>query len=502
MSRVESRGAVQPLAAQRGYQNGRYDQQVALGPVAGGRSRSRCGPQLPEWAQGPRREPAPRSEWAPRSESELLGCQDTGAMPSSVCFGFYAHRSGGRRRRSGNGGGAGAAATGAGAATGAAATGAEGESSAHEGVNWSASRSASSALKGPDFQKDRSIYRAFRASTGARRFANAECPRSASILGRMPARIFASSAAARSMVGALCIGAAWILAYGSRRLGLPARRCPEAPAWSGNASAAQLLPSALPARAEAVALADGWAVSAPKSEGVRGLNAYSQPPCCASSLFRREHAEADAPEAIELYDQAAKLHVDAACSGAVSSALLAGESSVPIPAAAAAALSHAISLGGDAACRERARKRARHAGCVRISRVERSGAERAAVRAHAGWHERRHRTTEQLAARSGPRSARSSATRQLGRRRPASWCSSRSRSDTRSASWRNGARTRGSTSIVGGCALPGREEPRRGRAGGARPRRGGGEHETRNRAGFEAASDAACVLPCRSRFGW
>jgi N-acetylmuramoyl-L-alanine amidase len=69
-------------------------------------------------------------------------------------------------------------------------------------------------------------------------------------------------------------------------------------------------------------------------------------------LYRLEHREADALEAVELYQQAARTHPEAACRGDSAAALLLGELHGD-PASAVSALLQASSRTSDAACRTR-----------------------------------------------------------------------------------------------------------------------------------------------------
>src|SRR5262249_48627852 len=105
-------------------------------------------------------------------------------------------------------------------------------------------------------------------------------------------------------------------------------------------------------RAEAVALADSWSVSAGKLGGRAGAERLLAAGMLREQLFRLEHRDADALEAIELYEQAAKLHVDAACRGLSSAALLQGELRADPP-QAARELVEAARAPADARCRER-----------------------------------------------------------------------------------------------------------------------------------------------------
>lgn len=82
--------------------------------------------------------------------------------------------------------------------------------------------------------------------------------------------------------------------------------------------------SALPERAEAVASADMWAVQGTKQGGPSGAARLLDAAALRERIFRVDHREADALEAIELYRQAAR-EPKLRCSASTRAALLDGE---------------------------------------------------------------------------------------------------------------------------------------------------------------------------------
>ena len=83
--------------------------------------------------------------------------------------------------------------------------------------------------------------------------------------------------------------------------------------------------SAIPERAEAVARADAWAVAGTKQGGKAGAQLLLDAARLRERIFRADHREADALEAIELYRQAARGEPAVRCSSVVSAAVLEGE---------------------------------------------------------------------------------------------------------------------------------------------------------------------------------
>ncbi len=90
---------------------------------------------------------------------------------------------------------------------------------------------------------------------------------------------------------------------------------------SSNATA---VVGALPERAQAVASADAWAVQGSQLTGLRGAQRSLDAAMLREKIFRIDHRDADALEAIELYRQAAR-ETKLRCSAAISAGLLEGE---------------------------------------------------------------------------------------------------------------------------------------------------------------------------------
>src|SRR5882724_3703004 len=114
--------------------------------------------------------------------------------------------------------------------------------------------------------------------------------------------------------------AVWVLACGSHA---PT----EGPSEAASAlagSAVAVVGNALPERAEAVASADAWAVQGTKLGGRAGAQRLLDAASLRERIFRADHREADALEALELYRQAAR-EPALRCSAAVAAALLEGE---------------------------------------------------------------------------------------------------------------------------------------------------------------------------------
>ena len=83
--------------------------------------------------------------------------------------------------------------------------------------------------------------------------------------------------------------------------------------------------SNLPERAEAVASADSWAVQGTKLGGRAGAAQLLAAAGLRERIFRVDHRDADALEAIELYRQAARSEPTLRCAATTSAALLEGE---------------------------------------------------------------------------------------------------------------------------------------------------------------------------------
>ncbi|HEY3666771.1 MAG TPA: N-acetylmuramoyl-L-alanine amidase [Polyangiaceae bacterium] len=111
--------------------------------------------------------------------------------------------------------------------------------------------------------------------------------------------------------------------------------------------------SALPERAEAVASADAWAVQGTKLGGRPGAQRLLDAASLRERIFRVDHREADALEAIELYRQAA--HEPALrCSAVLSAGLLEGELRGDPSATFQGVYRAQRASGSDAACKARA----------------------------------------------------------------------------------------------------------------------------------------------------
>ena len=84
-------------------------------------------------------------------------------------------------------------------------------------------------------------------------------------------------------------------------------------------------PSLVPERTEAVARADAWAVLGSKQGGQAGAKFLLQAAQLRERIFRADHRDADALEAIELYRQAARGEPTVRCSATTAAAVLEGE---------------------------------------------------------------------------------------------------------------------------------------------------------------------------------
>ncbi|HEX7454143.1 MAG TPA: N-acetylmuramoyl-L-alanine amidase [Polyangiaceae bacterium] len=118
-------------------------------------------------------------------------------------------------------------------------------------------------------------------------------------------------------------------------------------------SAVTIVGSALPERAEAVANADVWAVQGTKLGGRAGAQRLLDAGSLRERIFRVDHREADALEAIELYRQAAR-EPALRCSATTSAALLEGELRGDPGSSFQAVYRAEHARSADAACKERA----------------------------------------------------------------------------------------------------------------------------------------------------
>ena len=94
---------------------------------------------------------------------------------------------------------------------------------------------------------------------------------------------------------------------------------------AGSASVGVTSSETLPARPIAVASADAWALQASRSTGVAATTALERAAALRTRLFRREHREADALEALELREQLARTGEPLRCASALERVLLEGE---------------------------------------------------------------------------------------------------------------------------------------------------------------------------------
>ena len=144
-------------------------------------------------------------------------------------------------------------------------------------------------------------------------------------------------------------------------LALAAQAC----SAKGNTSQASPVPSLsasakvvgnLPERAEAVASADAWAVQGTKLGGRAGSEQLLAAAALRERIFRVDHRDADALEAIELYGEAGRREPSLRCSAATSAALLEGERSADPGSTYQGVYRAQLAPGADAACKQRAQQ--------------------------------------------------------------------------------------------------------------------------------------------------
>jgi N-acetylmuramoyl-L-alanine amidase len=128
----------------------------------------------------------------------------------------------------------------------------------------------------------------------------------------------------------------------------------ERPAPAAVASVVSLAQNPLPARPEAVASADAWAVQGAKEGGRGGARRLLDAAALRERIFRVDHREADALEALELYREAAHSDVAQRCAALTSAALLEGELRADPSATFQAVFRAEHGVGADAACKEHA----------------------------------------------------------------------------------------------------------------------------------------------------
>jgi N-acetylmuramoyl-L-alanine amidase len=119
------------------------------------------------------------------------------------------------------------------------------------------------------------------------------------------------------------------------------------------ASVSAALSAAIPARADAVARADAWAVAGTKQGGRAGANVLLDAARLRERIFRADHREADALEAIELYRQAARSEPSVRCSAATSAAVLEGELKADPELTYQALYRAGLAPGAEEACKQR-----------------------------------------------------------------------------------------------------------------------------------------------------
>jgi N-acetylmuramoyl-L-alanine amidase len=115
-----------------------------------------------------------------------------------------------------------------------------------------------------------------------------------------------------------------------------------------------LVQNALPTRPEAVASADAWAVQGAKVGGSEGARRLLDAAALRQRIFRVDHREADALEALELYRQAAQLSGEQRCAALTAAALLEGELRADPGATFRAVFRAEHSPSASAACKEHA----------------------------------------------------------------------------------------------------------------------------------------------------
>jgi N-acetylmuramoyl-L-alanine amidase len=109
----------------------------------------------------------------------------------------------------------------------------------------------------------------------------------------------------------------------------------------------------LDARPDAVARADAWAVLGSKQGGRAGAKFLLEAAQLRERIFRTDHRDADALEAIELYRQAAQSESTVRCSATTSAALLEGELKAEPGLTFQALYRLALAPGSDEACKQR-----------------------------------------------------------------------------------------------------------------------------------------------------
>ncbi|HEX3776687.1 MAG TPA: N-acetylmuramoyl-L-alanine amidase [Polyangiaceae bacterium] len=150
----------------------------------------------------------------------------------------------------------------------------------------------------------------------------------------------------------------WAFVQALAALAALASACRAAPPPAAHDDAARPVASVaigpLPARADAVASADAWAIEGAKLGGPSGAARLLDAAALRQRVFRVEHREADALEAIELYRQAAEDDQAARCAALTSAATLEGELRADPSATYQAVYRAEHAPNADRACKERA----------------------------------------------------------------------------------------------------------------------------------------------------
>jgi len=131
-------------------------------------------------------------------------------------------------------------------------------------------------------------------------------------------------------------------------------RAPNADESATAASSAEGGSGRIPGRADAVARADAWAVAGSKQGGRAGAQRLLDAARLRERIFRIDHREADALEAIELYRQAGRGDSSVRCSTATAAAVLEGELRNDPGIAFQAVYRAQLAPGADEACKQRA----------------------------------------------------------------------------------------------------------------------------------------------------
>ena len=143
------------------------------------------------------------------------------------------------------------------------------------------------------------------------------------------------------------LGAALLMACGTRDPAVD----PAKPSASTQVGVAV----AVPERAEAVASADGWAVLGTKQGGRPGAQRLFDAARLRERIFRADHREPDALEAIELYRQAGRVEQSLRCGATTAAALLEGELRADPGLTYQAVYRAQLALGAGVSCKEHAR---------------------------------------------------------------------------------------------------------------------------------------------------